>query len=129
MAAYEYCFDIGGLDSEPWRSVSISCRIGITVTMEMLKILIHLKFDGHRYQITAKEGGLAVGYGTVPFEVVLSSIPPLPLSPTQRHGYKVSSLAVASLSDRDTCVVQRPGCHAVALRLALLGLGPREWVR
>jgi hypothetical protein len=78
MAAYEYCFDIGGLDSEPWRSVSISCRIGITVTMEMLKILIHLKFDGHRYRITAKEGGLAVGYGTVPFEGVLSSIPPLP---------------------------------------------------
>jgi hypothetical protein len=52
MAAYEYCFDIGGLDPEPWPSVSLSCRIGITVTMEMLKILIHLKFDGHRYQIT-----------------------------------------------------------------------------
>jgi hypothetical protein len=45
--------------------------------MEMLKILIHLKFDGHRYRITAKEGGLAVAYGTVPFEVVLSFDPSL----------------------------------------------------
>jgi hypothetical protein len=81
MAAYEYCFDIGGLDPEPRRSVSTSCRIGNTVTMEMLKILIHLEFDGHRYRITAKEGGLAAGYGTVPFEVVLSSIPPLPSLP------------------------------------------------
>jgi hypothetical protein len=124
MAAYEYCFDIGGLDPEPWRSVSISCRIGITVTMEMLKILIHLKFHGPRYRITAKEGCLE-RYSPVPYrEVVLSSIPP-----TQRHGYKVSRLAVASLSDRDTCIVQWQGCHAVALRLALLGLGPREWVR
>ena len=87
MAAYEYCFDIGGLDPEPWPSVSLSCRIGITVTMEMLKILIHLTFDGHRYRITAKEGGLAVGYGTVPFEVVLSfdPSPPLPSPPPLSH--------------------------------------------
>ena len=83
MAAYEYCFDIGGLDPEPWPSVSLSCRIGITVTMEMLKILIHLKFDGHRYRITAKEGGLAVGHGTVLYlsASLLDPSPPLPLPP------------------------------------------------
>jgi hypothetical protein len=81
MAAYEYCFDIGGLDPEPWRSVSISCRIGITVTMEMLKILIHLKFHGPRYRITAKEGCLE-RYSPVPYrEVVLSSIPSPSLPP------------------------------------------------
>jgi hypothetical protein len=78
MAAYEYCFDIGGLNPEPWRSVSLSCRIGITVTMEMLKILIHLKFDGHRYRITAKEGGLE-RYSPYPTVRWFSPSPP-PLS-------------------------------------------------
>jgi hypothetical protein len=80
-----------------------------------------------------RKGGLAVGYGTVPFEVVLSfdPSPPLP-SPSLAPNAMVTRSADWQWRPcliGDTCIVQRPGCHAVALRLALLGLGPREWVR